>query len=109
MIDAPWVQDLAPHLLDLRPYFVESELSAYDQLVIHNNTIGGKLAAMPLFREVGLLFYRDDLLRRYHRKVPQTWQELAETARDIQQGEGKWNPDFIGFAWQGAPYEAVDP
>lgn len=110
LIHVPWVGDLALHFLDLRPYF-EKEVSEYDQLLIHNNSSSGaKLAAIPLFREIGLLFYRDDLLSKYKLGVPETWTQLYETANLIQQREKqgeKKDIDFIGFAWQGAAYEGL--
>jgi ABC-type glycerol-3-phosphate transport system substrate-binding protein len=40
---------------------------------------------MPWFADAGLLYYRRDLLDKYDRPVPETWDELTETARIVQE------------------------
>jgi trehalose/maltose transport system substrate-binding protein len=111
MIDTIWVGELAEHLIDLRPYFKE-EIRQHKEEIISNNTIGDKLVAMPLFSDLGLLYYRTDLLNFYKQNLPETWDDLRNVAAVIQRGEreGKRdqpNPYFIGFAWQGAAYEGL--
>jgi trehalose/maltose transport system substrate-binding protein len=70
--------------------------------------VDGKLVAMPWFADAGLLYYRKDLLEKYNRPPPQTWEDLAETARIIQEGERKsGRNDFWGFVWQGRAYEGL--
>jgi len=109
VIDVIWPGILADHLLDLRQYIPEEEIAAHLPDLIANNTVNGKLIALPSFLNEGLLFYRSDLLRKYgYRAPPTTWQELEAMARRIQSGEraeGKNN--FWGFVWEGAPSEAL--
>jgi trehalose/maltose transport system substrate-binding protein len=63
---------------------------------------------MPWFADAGLLYYRKDLLQRHNRQVPQTWAELTETARIIQDAERQaGNRNFWGFVWQGRAYEGL--
>jgi trehalose/maltose transport system substrate-binding protein len=45
------------------------------------------LVALPWFVDVGLLYYRRDLLEKHGATPPRTWRELTETARRIQQSE----------------------
>ena len=47
----------------------------------------GKLVALPAFADAMFLYYRKDLLDKYHLPVPQTWSELAKEAKTIQDGE----------------------
>jgi trehalose/maltose transport system substrate-binding protein len=56
-----------------------------------------------------LLYYRTDLLEKYGYKGPsKTWEELAEMAKKIQDGERKdGKGDFQGFVFEGKASESV--
>jgi len=108
-IDVIWPGILADHLLDLRAYIPEQEVEAHFPELIENNTVNGRLVALPANLNEGMLFYRVDLLRKYgYRAPPKTWEELEAMARRIQAGErASGNKDFWGFVWEGAPSEAL--
>src|SRR6201988_4019548 len=108
-IDVIWPGILADNLLDLRAYIPEQEIQAHFPELIANNTVNGRLVALPANVNEGLLFYRVDLLRKYgYRVPPKTWEELEVMARRIQSGErANGNKDFWGFVWEGAPSEAL--
>jgi trehalose/maltose transport system substrate-binding protein len=109
VIDVIWPEVLADYLVDLRDYVPEQEIAAHLPELIANNTVNGRLVALPSFMNEGVLFYRTDLLRKYgYRAPPTTWQELEVMASHIQAGErAKGNKDFWGFVWQGAASEAL--
>ncbi len=66
------------------------------------------LYALPVFLDVGLLYYRKDLLNKYgFASPPQTWNELINQSLKIQKAERKYNHNFYGFVWQGAQYEGL--
>jgi len=68
----------------------------------------GELVALPVYIDGGLLYYREDLLRRHgFSGPPATWPELAEQALRIQEAERRERPGFFGFVWQGAQYEGL--
>jgi trehalose/maltose transport system substrate-binding protein len=106
-IDIVWPGILANYAEDLSPAFggQNDTLAA----LVQNDTVQGKLVAVPYFIEVGLLYYRNDLLQKYHfTQPPRTWSELEQQARTIQNGErtsGK--KSFQGFLWQGKASEAL--
>jgi trehalose/maltose transport system substrate-binding protein len=108
-IDVIWPWILADNLIDLRAYIPEQEINAYFPELIANNTVNGKLVALPVNLNEGVLFYRMDLLRKYgYRAPPKTWDELEVMAKRIQSGErASGNKDFWGFVWEGAPSEAL--
>jgi trehalose/maltose transport system substrate-binding protein len=107
-IDMIWPAILAPHLVDLASVLPEPERADHFKILVDNNTVDGKLVAVPWFVDAGLLYYREDLLKKYGKEVPKTWSELAETARTIQAGEvTAGNSGLQGYVWQGRAYEGL--
>jgi len=108
-IDVIWPGILADNLVDLKAYVPEQEIAAHFPLLIKNNTVNGRVVALPFSLNEGLLFYRADLLHKYgYNAPPKTWDELESMAKRIQAGErAKGNKDFWGYVWQGAPSEAL--
>jgi trehalose/maltose transport system substrate-binding protein len=109
MVDVIWQGIAAPHSVDLKKYFKEDEIKTFFPRIIENNTVNGKLVSIPWFTDAGMLYYRTDLLEKYgYKEPPKTWEELAEMAKKIQDGERKGGkPDFQGFVFQGKASESV--
>ena len=107
-VDVIWPGTLNESFIDLKPYFAD-EISAFFPAMAASYTVDGKLVAVPYRTDLGLLFYRTDLLRQYgYRGPPKTWDELESMARRIQAGErAKGKKEFWGFVWQGAASEAL--
>jgi trehalose/maltose transport system substrate-binding protein len=107
-IDVIWPGILHDSLLDLGPHFAR-EMSAQFPAIAASYTVGHKVVAVPYRADIGLLFYRTDLLREYgYREPPKTWDELEKMAARIQAGErAKGQREFWGFVWQGAAAEAL--
>jgi trehalose/maltose transport system substrate-binding protein len=107
MMDVVWPGAFAPFLVNLRPA-LSKEAAKHAQGIIQNNTVGGKLIAMPWFGDFGILYYRTDLLRKYgYSKPPATWAQLGAYAKKIQDGERGANPNFYGYVYQGNAYEGL--
>jgi trehalose/maltose transport system substrate-binding protein len=107
MIDVVWPGVIKDHLIDLSKYSKGAEKNHFPAIVA-NNTVDGKLIGMPWFTDAGLLFYRKDLLEKYGAKPPTTWDELAATAKKIQDGErAAGQADFHGFVFQAKAYEGL--
>jgi trehalose/maltose transport system substrate-binding protein len=107
-IDVIWPRILNEDFIDLKPYFA-SEISAQFPVIAASYSVDHKLVAMAYRADLGLLFYRTDLLRQYgYREPPSTWDELEAMATRIQAGErAKGKKEFWGFVWQGAAAEAL--
>ncbi len=107
-IDIIWPQMLADDLVDLKPY-LGADVEAFPSELRKAFTIRGRMVAIPLFMDTGLLYYRSDLLQKYgFRAPPKTWDELEHMASVIQLGErrsGKKN--FWGYVWQGGRAEGL--
>lgn len=107
-IDVVWPGLLAQHLADLKGAVSAEVVAQHFSSIIQANTVGDKLVALPWFTDAGLLYYRKDLLQKYGRTVPSTWQDLTETARIVQEGERKAGNDKMwGLVFQGRAYEGL--
>ena len=87
MIDVVWPGAFAPYLVDLKPKLgAQARLHAAG--IVANDTVGGRLVAMPWFGDFGILYYRTDLLKKYgYSSPPTTWAQLFAMAKKIQDGE----------------------
>ena len=107
MLDVIWPGAFGAHLSDLGPKLGEAAKSHIEGIV-KNNTVDGKLVAVPWYTDFPMLYYRTDLLQKYgFSKPPETWDELEQQAKKIQDGEKAANPNFNGFVWQGKAYEGL--
>ncbi|WP_201832303.1 ABC transporter substrate-binding protein [Microvirga zambiensis] len=106
-IDVVWTGTLGNHLLDLTSK-AQNIIGDHLPAMVETSRVDGKLMAVPWFADAGLLYYRKDLLDKYKRPVPQTWADLTETARLVQEGERKeGRNEFWGYTWQGRAYEGL--
>ncbi len=108
-VDVTWVGTLAEHAADLYRYIPRSEVGEHFPAIVENNIVDRQLIGLPWSAEVGVLYYRTDLLKKYgYTGPPQTWDELEKMALAIQLGErmtGK--SDFWGFVWPTADNEEM--
>src|SRR6267378_6823922 len=107
-IDVIWPWILNEYFIDLKPYFAR-EISAQFPAIAASYTVDNKVVAIAYRADIGLLYYRTDLLRQYgYREPPRTWDELEIMATRIQAGErAKGKKQFWGFVWQGAADEVL--
>src|SRR5258707_1464860 len=100
---------LSEYSVDLKPYSA-NEVSLQLPPITAGFTVDNKLVAMAYRADIGLLYYRTDLLRQYgYREPPRTWDELEIMAARIQAGErAKGKKQFWGFVWQGAADEVLN-
>jgi trehalose/maltose transport system substrate-binding protein len=107
-VDVIWPGILGRYLVDLRKYIDAATIAAHFPAQVENDTVGGELKALPWFADVGLLYYRKDLLEKYGVAVPTRWDALAAAARTITEGERKaGDAGLAGFVFQGKAYEGL--
>ena len=105
--DVIWAPQLADQFTDLTEA-TKDVVAGYFPAIIESQTVNGKLVALPSFTDAPALYYRKDLLEKYKLPVPKTWDELAATAKTVQDGErAAGNADMWGFVFQGNAYEGL--
>jgi multiple sugar transport system substrate-binding protein len=113
LMDIVWLEQFfqSGWLQPLDPFFRPDEFSIapfFKGVVDAVDRFAGHYYALPVFIDIGLLYYRKDLLKKYgYSGPPRTWPELLQQASEIQAGERSHNPGFNGFLWQGAQYEGL--
>jgi trehalose/maltose transport system substrate-binding protein len=105
--DVIWAPQLANQLLDLTDA-MKDVVKDHFPAIIESQTVNGKLVALPFFTDAPALYYRKDLLDKYGKQPPKTWEELTATAKEIQDKErAAGSKDLWGFVFQGNAYEGL--
>lgn len=105
--DIVWAPQLADQFLDLGNA-AKDIVADHFPSAIQSQTVDGKLVALPLFADAAVLFYRKDLLEKYQKPVPKTFEELTETAKYIQNKErSSGNKGMNGYVFQANAYEGL--
>jgi multiple sugar transport system substrate-binding protein len=105
MLDIIWVPEFARAgwILDLSDRFDATARAEHFPSTIDAATLAERVWAVPWVMNVGLLYYRRDLLERHGFAPPKTYEELARQALVVR-GAGDV-PE--GFLWQGKQYEGL--
>ena len=98
---AQWAEPLDSYLGADKAMMLPTYVKAYAEA----NTVNGKLMSLPYYADAQFMYYRKDLLEKYKRPVPQTWDDLMETGQIIMKGEG--NQNLRGFETAGASIEGT--
>jgi trehalose/maltose transport system substrate-binding protein len=106
-IDIVWPGILGTHFVDLTQAIGAEAIKQHFPSIVAANTINGQLVGVPWFTDAGILYYRKDLLEKHGRPVPQTWADVTETARLIQEQERTSNSNFWGIVFQAKAYEGL--
>ncbi|MEO1509831.1 MAG: ABC transporter substrate-binding protein [Cyanobacteria bacterium J06633_23] len=102
-MDIVWPLQFAENLQDLTPYLEKdgidrSEFLASEMLA---GQLDGELYRLPMRADVGLLFYRQDLLSQARMVLPETLAELSQVVDALRPSVP------TGYLWQGSRYEGL--
>lgn len=93
---AGWLEDLSDRVSD-------DELAEFLEADITAGQYEGGLYRMPYRSDMGMLYYRTDLLAEAGLEPPETFDDLIAAAQTIQDNtDTPW-----GFVWQGLQYEGL--
>ncbi|MCS6812357.1 MAG: ABC transporter substrate-binding protein [Cyanobacteria bacterium] len=93
---AGWLQDLSDRI-------TAAELDEFLAADVAAGRYRGHLYRIPVRSDIGVLYYRRDLLQQAGYTPPQTFGELMQIGQTLQrQGQASW-----GYLWQGRQYEGA--
>jgi len=105
--DVIWAPQLADQFVDLKDA-TKDVVGDFFPAIVASQTVNGRLVAMPLYTDAPALFYRKDLLEKYGKQPPKTWDEMEATAKEIQEKErAAGQKDLWGYVFQGNAYEGL--
>ncbi|ORX49029.1 periplasmic binding protein-like II [Piromyces finnis] len=86
------------YFVDLNKYIPEYVDMYSQNIFLSLCTENGKWIGLPLHINFSILYSNKELLKKYNKSIPTTWDELYETAKYIYNEELKaGNKDIIGF------------
>jgi multiple sugar transport system substrate-binding protein len=105
MLDVIWVPEFARAgwLFDLTPSLAPHELDAHFPAAAEAARWDGRVWALPWNFNVGVLYYRADLLASHDLPIPRTDDELARAVATVRDT----HPGIDGYVWQGKQYEGL--
>ncbi|ORX79595.1 periplasmic binding protein-like II [Anaeromyces robustus] len=108
MLDCVWTEKYGKHLLDLEGKINSGTVKLYSDISLNTCKYNDKLKALPLYSDHGIMLYRKDLLDKYNKTIPETWDELENTALYIMKMEKlNGNMNLEGYAGQFKAYEGL--
>lgn len=102
-MDVIWASKFAAAgwLLDLSDQVTPQELAAFSPKDVEGGRYEGRLYRLPIRSDVGMLYYRADLLEAAGFEPPETFSDLIKISQALQQ-KTNW-----GYLWQGRQYEGL--
>jgi multiple sugar transport system substrate-binding protein len=82
-----WYEPLDEYLKSSRLTDPGFDLADIGKPALQGNTYDGKLVALPTTQQTTMLYYRKDIFDKMKLKVPQTFAELEETAKRVNNVE----------------------
>lgn len=110
-LDTIWPAQFATNnwVVELGPLLMSNEMDNYVSSLVDAATYDGKLWAYPYFANLGVLYYRADILARngFDASDITTWEGLNTTANAILNNvtEQHLNPNLVGYIGQFDAYE----
>lgn len=110
-LDPIWVAQFAGNnwVLNLDANLSAGEMDNYVSGMVEACTYGGHIWAYPYFMNLGMLYYRKDILARngFNETHITTWPGLAAVARTIlaNESEANLNENLVGYVGQFDSYE----
>ena len=104
-MDVIWTPKFAAAgwLLDLSDRISPEELAAFSEKDVEGGRYEGRLYRIPMRSDVGMLYYREDLLQQAGLNPPETFEDLMRISQTLKQaGKANW-----GYLWQGRQYEGL--
>jgi multiple sugar transport system substrate-binding protein len=103
--DIVWIPKFAAAgwLMDLSDRVDDAELGNFLDADVEAGQVQGGFYRMPFRSDVGMLYYRTDLLNEAGLEPPETFEDLIQASQTLQ------DQDLVdwGYVWQGLQYEGL--
>ena len=102
--DVVWIPKFAAAgwLEDLTDRWPAERWNEFIPGAVEGGKYKGRIYRVPQHIDVGMFFYRRDLLEAAHESPPETFDDLVRIAEKLQHPEQLW-----GYVWQGKQYEGL--
>ncbi|WP_251957709.1 ABC transporter substrate-binding protein [Nostoc commune] len=104
-MDVIWTSKFAAAgwLLPLGDRISKQELAAFSSQDVEGGRYQDKLYRIPVRSDVGMLYYREDLIKQAGLQPPETFDDLMRISQVLQKKKQvNW-----GYVWQGRQYEGL--
>lgn len=110
MVDAQWPsQFAASEWITPIDEYIEGEdddyLDRFWDAAVDVGEYEDELYGIQARMDVGMMYYREDLLDKHDQDVPETWEEVIKVSKAIQKEEN--NDDLDGYLFQGDQIEGA--
>jgi multiple sugar transport system substrate-binding protein len=104
-MDVVWIEPFLDNLVDLSRFIKQDKLNLalFLQSEIDIAKRGDRLYRMPMYPDVGLLYYREDLLKTAGLSLPSTLDSLTSAVEVLKRS----SVIDTGYLWQGDAYEGL--
>ncbi|OUM63183.1 hypothetical protein PIROE2DRAFT_10343, partial [Piromyces sp. E2] len=97
LVDIIYTNRFSNYVSDLNEYVSKEIIDKYSSGITSKiGYVGEKLVGLPMFIDVGILLSSRELLDKYDKKPPKTWDEMIEIVSYIKEKE-KGNKDIVGY------------
>lgn len=88
-VDQIWISRFSRWTVPLDEVFTQNEINRFEENTLEPCYVEGKLHSVPLYFDIGMMYYREDLIKRaysqYGVKIPversMTWEEFVKYSR----------------------------
>lgn len=103
-IDTTWTAEFASAgwLEPLGNYISRRSRNGFIPVTNKTDFFQGTMYAIPWNADIGLLYYRKDLLGKYNLSPPDTWEKLIDTCVEIMASQ-----PIHGYLWKGRDYDEL--
>ncbi|KAG4091219.1 hypothetical protein H8356DRAFT_1329226 [Neocallimastix lanati (nom. inval.)] len=87
------------HLLNLKEWLPNDHINLYsDNILSKTSLYKDKLVGLPVAIDSTVLYYNHELLNKYNKTIPKTWDKLLNTSKYILKEEHKANnTNVVGY------------
>ncbi|ORX78623.1 alpha/beta-hydrolase [Anaeromyces robustus] len=87
-----------PYLYDLSKELPENHINMFNKNIISYSRCQDKIVGLPITLGYTALYSNKDLLNKYNKEIPKTWDELITTSKEILEKERALNnTELIGY------------